>query len=204
VLLILPSFFTLLVVRTTTVEREATAFGVRQEVIRRERPEQSLVRWLRIVARSLPMSVFLLAVPYLLVYRVFPGRGGRAVTGCLVAYLSLVLLLQSLGTVRAYYSWRDRDAPPLRPPPLFEPPRKAREVSLLCCVVRPDGLCGGGGGGDGPLPTPPPAAPNSFDLRAPGNCLVIASLALEFFQMAFFPLQNDPYATDTAAALHTL
>lgn len=51
--LILPSFFTLLIVRTGTIEKESKAFGVRQEVIRAEKKEDSFVRWVRIIFRSL-------------------------------------------------------------------------------------------------------------------------------------------------------
>lgn len=51
VTLILPSFFTLLIVRTGTVEKESKAFGIRQEVIRVEKKEESLVRWVRIILR---------------------------------------------------------------------------------------------------------------------------------------------------------
>ena len=49
--LILPSFFTLLIVRTGTVEKESKAFGIRQEVIRVEKKDESLVRWIRIILR---------------------------------------------------------------------------------------------------------------------------------------------------------
>lgn len=94
VTLILPSFFTLLVVRTTTTEKESTAFGHRQEAIRVEKVDQSTLRWIRIVVRSAPMASFLLVLPYVLVYRVFPSTPGPRIVAYLLGYISTVLLLQ--------------------------------------------------------------------------------------------------------------
>jgi hypothetical protein len=41
-------------------------------------------------------------------------------------------------------------------------------------------------------------APNAFSLYNPANLIVLASLSLEFYQMAFFPLQNNPYGSGGA------
>ena len=50
---------------------------------------------------------------------------------------------------------------------------------------------------------PPPQVPGSFSLMKPSNLITLLSLALEFFQMATFPLQNNPYATTTSGTTTT-
>jgi hypothetical protein len=71
---------------------------VRQEIIRHEKKEQSAIRWLRIIVRSLPMSFFILGLPAVLVHEVFAKDTTykRRITLSLVCYLSGVIGLQIL------------------------------------------------------------------------------------------------------------
>ena len=106
--LILPSFFTLLVVRVNKIEKESKDFGIRQEKVRDEKVEESFVRWVRIILRSLPMTFYITIVPWLLVYYSFPHSSKNRVVGGLVGFVSGVIVLQIFGTVRSYYSWLEK------------------------------------------------------------------------------------------------
>lgn len=169
------------------------------------------------------MTFYLLILPYLLVYYVFPSAGEQQLTLVLVIYLVGVILLQVLGSVRykedsfkefllgidtrcivmshfrSYYSWKARDVKPPTPPTLYKVvhdktlPRKTKCCGLTCLSC-----CTYSESGDDVQKThiektTQPAAPNSFDVRKPGNWIELASLSLEFFQMASFALQRNPY-----------
>ncbi len=106
--LILPSFFTLLIVRVNKIEKESKDFGIRQEKVRDEKVEESFVRWVRIILRSLPMTFYITIVPWLLVYYSFPHSSKNRVVGGLVGFVCGVIVLQIFGTVRSYYSWLEK------------------------------------------------------------------------------------------------
>lgn len=198
--LILPSFFTLLIVRTTTTEKKSDKFGVRQEVIRAEKFLQKAVRWFRIIFRSTPMTFYILFLPYIMVYVYFPNVSGEVQNRSLIWFCCGVLVLQCLGTIRAYYSWRDRDVKVPLPPQVYKPihNKKREEKSsneekdwfpnLFCC------------GGATRLHNHQDRREEAkqhlrskFKLKSVGGVVLLASLTLEFFQMATFALQNDPY-----------
>jgi hypothetical protein len=178
-------------------------FVVRQEVIRHEKKEESAVRWLRIILRSLPMSFYILGLPFVLVREVFEKdpTDKRTITMCLVCYLSGVIALQVLGSVRAYYSWKTRDVSTPKAPSMYyeeeiKPSNEGIKKLLTSC-------CSGSGGEKESVPresntrvkkqTTPPLAPNTFSFANPMNLIELLSLTLEFFQMASFSLQNNPY-----------
>lgn len=197
VVLILPSFFTLLIVRTTTIEKESKNFGIRQEVIRTEKPMDSFVRWVRIVLRALPMTFYILVTPYLLIYHYFPGATEGRVTASLVGFTTGIIILQTLGTVRAYYSWKMRDIkiPPC--PDLYPSDSKSDNVgdSGRCCSFSKCFLA------EKVQPKPKPPLRNSFNAISLGGLILIGSLSLEFFQMATFALQNNPYEPDSSSTV---
>ena len=218
VVMILPSFFTLLIVRTSTIEKESKAFGVRQETIRHEKKEQSALRWLRIVLRSLPMSIYLLVVPYLMVYRLFPTYNNDQITYWVVGYLVGVILLQILGSVRVYHSWKSRDDTTIpAAPDMYYEEDVDEDPSARSCVSKCLPLGGKKeafvsleNAGDVSMDqscatqkvkrkTAVPIPPNTFTLSA-GNMVVVLSLIVEYFQMASFPLQSNPLDGDSDEA----
>lgn len=191
---------------------------VRQEVIRHEKKEESLVRWLRIILRSLPLSFYLLALPYLLVYHVVPTSSNDHIVLYIVLYLVGVIILQVLGSVRAYYSWKSRDFQVPTAPPMYytEKPTKSDPAdsewdvendsssnntrsgcSLFCCALT--GMSNSKKEQVVKKKTTVPSVPNIFKFTAPSNLIEIASLSLEFLQMASFPLQNDPYQISSSS-----
>ncbi len=202
--LILPSFFTLLIVRVNKIEKESKDFGIRQEKVRDEKVEESFVRWVRIILRSLPMTFYITVVPWLLVYFSFPHSNKHLVVGGLVGFISGVIVLQIFGTVRSYYSWVEKkDEVGIKTvPPLFD----EVDETFIGIFRRKDA--------DGnvkrkQVPRAYPYIPNKFAFTSPSNLMTLASLALEFFQMATFPLQNNPYDTgsvvvdDDASSVNT-
>jgi hypothetical protein len=144
--------------------------------------------------RSLPLTFYILALPYLLVYRVFPTSSGDAITTYIVLYLIGIIILQILGSIRAYYSWKVRDYKIPSPPALYVEEKiehtdiKSRWCSCFHIVQKVENKKK-----KAPIPTPP----NTFDISVPSNIIEIASLTLEFFQMAVFPLQNDPFVNSS-------
>ena len=215
IILILPSFFALLIVRTTTTEKESKNFGIRQEVIRLEKFAQSLLRWVRIIFRSIPMTFFLIVVPYLLIFHYFPTASENQIVSTLVAYISCILLLQVLGTVRAYYSWKNKDPKPPKQPIIYEPSSKKEEEDddvivdkkepaknhlffskLLSCFsqnqLQEDTER------QSQVDNIPPFR-SYFDIKSLSGLLLIGSLSLECFQMSTFALQSDPYADGSSS-----
>ena len=209
--LILPSFFTLLIVRTATIEKESKAFGVRQEAIRVEKKEESAIRWVRIVLRSLPMTFFLLALPYLLVFRIFPTVDNDTIKMYLVLYFVGVIVLQLLGSVRSYYSWKSKDVkPPKAPTMYYREEIPASLLSKLNCFSNSESGHKKLTAGDHlsmneadkkfiTKKTPIPSAANKFNYTQTANIMELASLSLEFFQMATFSMQNNPYTASEEA-----
>ena len=215
VVMILPSFFTLLIVRTSTIEKESKSFGIRQETIRHEKKEQSALRWLRIILRSLPMSFYLLVLPYFLVYRVFPTMTNDRITLLLVGYLGGVIILQVLGSVRVFHSWKTRDASVPSAPEMYYMETVEENKSTLssltsCCrssndksfdILNSEDLVDEKGLVRRKVKkkTPVPVPPNTFTKSA-ANIIVLLSLSLEYFQMAFFSLQSNPLDGDSREA----
>ena len=195
VVLILPSFFTLLIVRTTTTEKKSEKFGIRQEVIRAENCFQKAIRWIRILLRSLPMTFYILILPYILIYNYFPKVSGRDQNNVIIGYCSSVLVLQVLGTMRAYHSWKQRDIKPPKAPNLYSSDIDKGDIyeidstisRVLCC-------CFGGGLHDKKLEDTKPLYRSKFVLLSIGGVMLLGSLTLEFIQMATFALQNNPYS----------
>ncbi len=99
---VLPSFFTLLVLRPATVETESTNFAARYDVILTDSLPRRVLRYVYLLCRALPMSFVLIGWPINMVFFEFQRHGrSEALTNTLVLLqLGLVLLLQSLGTVR--------------------------------------------------------------------------------------------------------
>ena len=65
------------------------------------------------------MTFYLLILPYFLVYHYFPNVSGRAQNSGLIGFCLGILVLQILGSIRAYYSWKDRDINPPKAPKLY-------------------------------------------------------------------------------------
>jgi hypothetical protein len=94
--------------------------------------------------------------------------------------------------LRSYYSWKTRDSKPPTPPKMYETvPVSPSRLGFLCRKSS--------SAGSPPETrlekTPVPVAPNTFDLKKPANWMELLSLSLEFFQMASFALQRDPYSS---------
>ena len=187
---------------------------MRQEVIRHEKKEQSAFRWFRIILRSLPMSFYILGLPYILVYHVFAKdpNNKRVITTSLVCYLCGVILLQILGSVRAYYSWKSRDIEIPKAPSMYyteevKPSKEGIKGFLTsCCSSSSLKSKSSSKLGSEEISnresnntivvkkkTNPPLPPNTFSLKNPMNLIELLSLTLEFFQMASFSLQTNPY-----------
>jgi hypothetical protein len=119
-----------------------------------------------------------------------------------------------LGTVRAYYSWKNKDPKPLKQPIIYEPSSKNEEVDdaivdkkepaknyllfskLLCCFsqsqLQEDTEK------QSQVDDIPPFR-SYFDVKSLSGLLLIGSLSLEFFQMSTFALQSDPYADGSSS-----
>lgn len=146
------------------------------------------------------MTFYLIVLPYILVYKIFPNSTKLKVVSLLFAYIIGILILQCLGTIRAYYSWIDTDKGKTIPeaPLLFE--EKEIKVSFLSnvCFKKSNAQQDEEKVNNKILiPTDIPPSPNRFLLSSPDNILVLLSLLLEFFQMATFPLQNSPYSQES-------
>ncbi len=163
-------------------------------MIRFEKKEETFVRWVRILLRSLPMTFYLIVLPYLLVYRVFPYANNGDILTYTVLYLVGIIVLQILGSVRAYYSWKTRDVKPPKAPPMYY--TEEQKKSWWCCS-----------GTSQEIPpqkkTSIPTSPNAFNFYAPAHLMELSSLALEFIQMATFPMQNNPYDNNVPTAMPT-
>jgi hypothetical protein len=147
------------------------------------------------------MSFFILGLPAVLVFHVFAQdpTNKRVITLSLVCYLSGVIGLQILGSVRAYHSWKTRDVDLPRAPPMYyeeaQPSSSNEGIKKFLCS------CCSGGKDEVPREsttrvvkrTTPPLPPNTFSFANPLNLIEVLSLTLEFFQMASFSLQNNPY-----------
>jgi hypothetical protein len=154
------------------------------------------------------MSFYILGLPAVLVFHVFAKNptNKRTITMGLVCYLSGVIGLQILGSVRAYYSWKTRDVDIPRAPPMYYE-EEVQQSSSNEGIKK--FLCSCCSGGKGELSqgrttrvmkkTTPPLPPNTFSFENPMNLVEVLSLTLEFFQMASFSLQNNPYdSTDNS------
>jgi len=213
VIMILPSFFTLLIVRTSTIEKESKSFGIRQETIRYEKKEQSALRWVRIILRSLPMTAYLVFLPYFLVYRVFPSVTNDQITLLLVGYLAGIIVLQVLGSVRVFHSWKTRDTTVPKAPDMYYMETIEEKKGTMSCLTK---CCQSSTGQSFDAldnddctdekstkvrqlkkKTPVPVPPNTFTKSA-ANIIVLFSLSLEYFQMASFSLQSNPLDGDSA------
>ncbi len=174
---------------------------MRQEVIRQEKKEESAIRWLRIVLRSMPMSCYILVLPYVLVYHMFGKHQSNkeSITLYLVGYLSGIIVLQILGAVRAYYSWKTRDVEIPHAPSMFYeetirlPETKTIRSFLFSCCLGTDKTDLSRQSVTLKKKTTPPLPPNTFSFQNPMNLIELVSLTLEFFQMASFSLQTNPY-----------
>ncbi len=102
---VLPSFFTLLIVRTAYVEMESTLFVARQEILLVDTCCRRLLRWMYLIARSLPMTFLLIGWPIVMVVVVNDGASEDVTLTLVLLQLCAVLALQSLGTVRASQSF---------------------------------------------------------------------------------------------------
>jgi hypothetical protein len=184
---------------------------VRQEVIRQEKKLESAVRWLRIIVRSLPMIFYILVLPYLIVFHIIHKANERreksTIVYSLMAYLIGVLVLQMLGAIRVYHSWAAREVTVPPPPKLYvdiSSNAKTNELSTTyswCSCFGKNKHSNTGrnvsGNGSEKTKTQPPPVPNTFLWNSPANILELLSLTLEFWQMASFSLQNDPYYNNT-------
>ena len=210
VVTILPSFFTLLIVRTSTIEDDSVDFVVRERRILQENKKESGLRWLRMVLRSLPMSLYLLVLPYLMVYNIFPSCNNDQITYWVICYLVGVIILQILGSVRVYYSWKGRDNT-TNPPDMYYVedvdedtsshswwnkclPSKKEEVESL---HKADDMSGEQSPGSVKKKTAAPIPPNTFKLSSE-NILALKNLILEYCQMSTFALQSNPLEEDSA------
>lgn len=117
VAVVLPSFFTLLIIRTRTVEDDTKDFTARQEVMKREGLGRKLVRWVSLLGRSIPMTFFLVGLPIILIFHVIPHyansnnndssninkhplHASAVVLGSIGTHMVLLVALQILGTIR--------------------------------------------------------------------------------------------------------
>ena len=134
------------------------------------------------------MTFYLLVLPYLLVYRVFPRAKNDDITTYVILYIVGVIILQLLGSVRAYYSWKSKDNEIPKAPSMYYEEADSTKNCLSCMKLtadKPNSMI--------KKKTPIPNTPNKFDMYMPANMIELASLTLEFFQMASFALQNNPY-----------
>ncbi len=68
----------------------------------------SFVRWLYLLARSLPMTFLLVGWPVIIVYVINASASAATASAVVVIQICFVLALQVLGTVRASQSWAAR------------------------------------------------------------------------------------------------
>ncbi|KJE93148.1 hypothetical protein, variant [Capsaspora owczarzaki ATCC 30864] len=170
--IILPAFFVILVIRTTHIETDTKQFNQRQEVIERETIIVRSVRLLNLLARSIPVAIVLAGYPALVVYAIVPAAIDRTAPNDAVLYINLaiglyclvIIALQLMGTVRAGASL------------------SARNMEVL-------GL-GNNLGGDGRVANQV-ITTSQFKLTSLSNWMVLLTLAIEFAQISFFPFLSS-------------
>lgn len=105
-LIVLPAFFLLLVLRTKVVEIDTTRFNERQEILEQETRAKKSLRWVTLITRSIPLAFLLIAWPTLIVYYLIPKYGiddknvSLVVQAAIGSHLALIIGLQLLGTLR--------------------------------------------------------------------------------------------------------
>ena len=169
-LLILPALFFMLLTSTTHVEVESTAFSERQDIIEKETVKKKFWRLLILSMEALVITSFSIVLPFVIALVIIPRYGPGFASGLSVGlFCFAVLLMQLLGTIRAGVSVFVRRKRDLLNPPKEEPPAP-------------------------PKPEKPFWRDPLKILRAKwfSSLVVFASLALQFFQVTFYPfLQSD-------------
>lgn len=112
--IIIPAVFTLLLVRTATVETKSQMMEERKEIIKKESKLKGLFRFLRLFLRSAPMSVLIYVWPPILVFviseRVHGENSFYILNGLVIATFILEIIIQILGTRRTLVSIAKRTA----------------------------------------------------------------------------------------------
>jgi hypothetical protein len=111
VLVVLPTFFAVLVVRMVKVETTKASFVKRAAVLAGESAAEHTARIGRLFLRSLPLSLLLVAAPPVVVLVVIPDADGDALRReigfyATLAFVSIVVVLQLQGTVRAIVTFK--------------------------------------------------------------------------------------------------
>ncbi|KNC51483.1 Ras oncoprotein [Thecamonas trahens ATCC 50062] len=105
VVLLLPSLFMLLVLRTKSIERDTKKFVARAKVLAQETKKKSALRWMALFITALPLFAVAVIIPLVLCLVVFPNvprnHQQGVVQSCVGIMLAAVTALQILGTIRA-------------------------------------------------------------------------------------------------------
>ena len=135
-----------------------------------------------------------------MIYHYFPNVSGSAQNNAVVGYCSGILILQVLGTIRAFYSWKRRDIKPPRAPMLypssesmhqkeeFDPKDTSSIFGMICCCFSSNNSLH-----DNKPPDVKPSYRSKLVIMSIGGVMLLGTLSLEFVQMATFALQNNPY-----------
>lgn len=105
VVVLLPCIFVLLVVRTAKVERNVDeGFAVRQQVLSTESKAKKSLRVFSLLIRAIPMLFLIVVYPLIAVFFIafYSPENAKYAIG---VQLSLLAVLQCLGTVRGFKSW---------------------------------------------------------------------------------------------------
>ena len=198
VLVIIPAFVAILVFKAGHIETEASGMQERVRTVLMDTPGRRCVRWMLLLAMALPLGAVVYVLPTVIVYKVLGSSPTEAqATAAVLTYFGVVMVLQGLGTWRASKSWAARQAKAsseaLVPPP--PPP-----------APQPEQASGQGQGQDGAPPAstapPPPQVTLAFKYSF-SNIVAAILLLVDVLQLAFFPLQFDPFRSGGASAAST-
>eukprot|EP00004_Rigifila_ramosa_P022731 TRINITY_DN6261_c0_g1_i1.p1 TRINITY_DN6261_c0_g1~~TRINITY_DN6261_c0_g1_i1.p1 ORF type:complete len:783 (+),score=194.67 TRINITY_DN6261_c0_g1_i1:3-2351(+) len=176
VFLVLPSMFVLLVLRMNVVETDTSRLAARAEVLATESAARQSLRWLSTLARGLPASFFIFAVPALIVWKAAPGLSSAATTATIASFLGAILCFQIFGAVRAITAMLQKSAAPAS---------AATELTNSAPEEAQSGHVEAGTGGW--LRNRRTGQP--VDLKNASNLIVVITLIAETFQLATFALR---------------
>lgn len=145
------------------------------------------------------MTTYLIIVPALLVYQLLPYANKTQATAAIVTYVTSVLAIQAISTIRVYISWRATDYNTESPTMMMGNTMNKDDTptSILTLLVhnkKAQHVHATMGHNTATKVPPPPPPPGSFHLSDVGNLLILSAIALETIQMASYPLQKDPFS----------
>lgn len=187
VAVLLPCIFVLLVVRTAKVERSVDeGFAERQQVLASESKAKKSLRVASLLTRAIPMLGLIVAFPLVAVLLIAANAPTKAAYAIGIQ-LSLLAVLQILGTIRGFKSWhaandeREKKEATARLSYTTSHSELTR-VPRWVQYVQEEGT-------EEPPDTNSFEAPDTLSLTSPANLITSIGVLLEAVQLALFSLE---------------